>query len=285
MNPGATDLAPEAGSSLLYHYTSYASFLEILKSGKLWATAMQYLSDFQELLHAVAMLRLLIREPCEAAGIRYWEEEIRLLEERIAQFPRVRIFQFSFSEDPDLLSQWRAYCPNGGVAFGIPLVALEILGRAEQLRLVRCLYGRSEQAQTLNPAADRFVEILKAGEEARVDASMTVEHWKFRYDDWAQAFIAAAANVKNQSFREEREWRLISQPVAVDDGRLGCHVHGGSLIPHLEIPFKEMAGIARVIVGPHVHADLMRAAVSTATRAYGQKNCTVLVSRIPYRPL
>jgi hypothetical protein len=52
----------------------------------------------------------------------------------------------SFTEQPDLLSQWRGYCPpGGGYALGFRTSSLEACLHKQGFVLVRCVYNRSDQ--------------------------------------------------------------------------------------------------------------------------------------------
>nr|UVN18021.1 hypothetical protein pPsy0479b_00063 [Pseudomonas syringae] len=56
------------------------------------------------------------------------------------------LYVSSFSEKPDLLSQWRGYCPAGsGYCIGIDRAAMAEYCEERELQLEPCLYGHDEQ--------------------------------------------------------------------------------------------------------------------------------------------
>lgn len=86
----------------------------ILQSGAVWATDARFLNDAAELEY----FRQAVQETASQAkpalrtahAVRFADE---LLENRNDQFFMGSIYVASFSADPDVLSQWRAYASDG----------------------------------------------------------------------------------------------------------------------------------------------------------------------------
>jgi hypothetical protein len=112
---------------LLYHYTSAAGLIGLLgtdaTSARMWMTQIQYMNDDSEFYHAYEFARSEIeslKEECPNArrvisGI--WGIPHDLKDRNLPPVKRTmitRYFAFSLTENPDLLSQWRGYCPDGG---------------------------------------------------------------------------------------------------------------------------------------------------------------------------
>ena len=105
----------------LYHYTSIEGFKGIIDSKEIWATAADYLfEDPSEITIAKSIAREII-EKCEndlnEKGL------LDICQKSIESSVISKEYQFisSFSEEGDLLSQWRAYCPKGGVSLGFTI--------------------------------------------------------------------------------------------------------------------------------------------------------------------
>ena len=103
---------------LLYHYTSIEGFLGIISSKNLWASHCQYLNDASEYKHALNFAEeissnIFMNDDYNAGFGFILRKSISSLKEDS------EIFIASFSEEFDLLSQWRGYCPpNDGICIG-----------------------------------------------------------------------------------------------------------------------------------------------------------------------
>lgn len=123
---------------LLYHYTNTAGMLGILRTGALWATDVEYLNDSKELLYGRdEVVSALLEEasrlnPDGLGGMTGDDDSSRatimasaahsLTEEEHRSYwgPYVACF----SEEGDVLSQWRGYAASHGWALGFDLSAL-----------------------------------------------------------------------------------------------------------------------------------------------------------------
>jgi Protein of unknown function (DUF2971) len=110
------------------------------------------------------------------------------------------VFVASFSENPDLLSQWRAYT-GGGAGFSIGFQTENILSRAvkQHFRLVKCIYDPSIQK--------RIIKKLLASVCAHYVRTREFTLVSLRC---ALLMAGVAAVLKHPSFAEEREWRIVS---------------------------------------------------------------------------
>lgn len=113
---------------ILYHYTSQDGLLGIVKTRTIWASKIQYLSDSQEFALALDLARVALNER-QSAGSSSSESEliIRMIAD-IERKEMVNICVCSFSEEGDMLSQWRGYCsPGPGFALGFKSTILQSL--------------------------------------------------------------------------------------------------------------------------------------------------------------
>src|SRR6478735_12190081 len=98
----------------LYQYTDAAGLMGILQSGAVWATDARFLNDAAELEYfrqAVQEIASEVKPTLRTAhAVRFADE---LLENSNDQFFMGSIYVASFSADPDILSQWRAYASDG----------------------------------------------------------------------------------------------------------------------------------------------------------------------------
>jgi Protein of unknown function (DUF2971) len=279
----------------LYHYTTQAGLLGIIKERKIWATHTQYLNDRREFLHAVDLvrgeiLRLLDEQntrPGEASASR--TEALNKMHNALSLSPEhINVCVCSFSEDSDSLSQWRAYGGSSGFAIGF---STEVLGTAVERQnffLVQCIYEPSTQ---LDIARALVKEVLdenlskssvtgdSATDELFWDTGGNLLTYLYRY----------APMLKDQSFKEEREWRIISRPIFAQ--RLDYREGRSLIIPYYRLPFWEdgqQTQIHEIIVGPT--RDVERSIKSVGRLIKGRDiikegfgYTPVIASQVPYR--
>lgn len=275
-------------SDLLFHYTSFASFLAILQSGKLWATGVQYLNDSQELLHAIGLAGDYVRDRLGSQQTREAQEALTDIVQSLPSVAHLRVFQFSFSEEKDLLSQWRAYCPNGGVSFGVRKSVLSDTGSKNDFRLLQCIYDHDQQRDRISRIMDPVIEDHLS--MFHHIANGTLDRYAPLQSEgpWSQKLLELAPQLKHSSFQEEREWRLVSGEIYGNDKRLCFHTSASCLLPHIEIDIAAGRGhmpIESVVVAPHTQSQLVLNAVCEAVRSFGGERWTVRSSQVPYRPL
>lgn len=85
---------------LLYHYTDSTTALKILAEQELWMTHTDYLNDLNEGKELKERIEVHL-EHKQAVKVLDFLDSI------------MEAYACSFSEDGDLLSQWRGYCPTG----------------------------------------------------------------------------------------------------------------------------------------------------------------------------
>jgi hypothetical protein len=142
------DLTPR-----LFHYTTYPGFLGIVQSRKLWATNIHYLNDFDEFKHGLEIARRVVKRKLRTAS-----GSGRALLERLEtigdHYKQANIFVSSFTEEGDILSQWRGYSSAGGLSLGFIVSELTQIAERAQFRLIKCIYN-DVQKEVL---AEEFVD-------------------------------------------------------------------------------------------------------------------------------
>jgi Protein of unknown function (DUF2971) len=181
----------------LCHYTSQNGLIGILKSKAMYATDAAYLNDSQEVVYAVTLAK------------KYFQKEKRLteqvkisdiLEKTESLAGSLPVYVASFSEEPDLLSQWRGYCPEGS-GFGLCLSAERIvtLAEADDWEFFKCIYDEDAQ-----------LEVLKKMEQEAVGDSPLRESFSTSVV-FALLLLFFATVFKHPKFKEESEWRAIKR--------------------------------------------------------------------------
>jgi Protein of unknown function (DUF2971) len=311
---------------ILYHYTSAAGLLGIIKgspweltppwpevetmldqAGHLYASDVRYMSDSQELKYGAEQF---VPRLQAAGNDQLLSENKRYLCQRLASifssddvfdYP-MRCFAACFCERGDLLSQWRGYAEGvGGFAIGFDRDALQNrsyalayeknmqVDRPEKADLQPIRYGDANAGAL----ADKFIddEICNPTHHMSlvIDAKPEWPHMRgIALESLATLFLRAIAGVKNDGFKEEREWRLYyvgdpTHPVKIRAGRQG-------IVPflHMAVNMKTSdeetipSAISKLVVGPgHNQKSQMRAA-RELLRACGHDPDVVVASKLSF---
>ena len=265
----------------LYHYTDLKGIMGILQSKKIWATNAYYLNDSSEIQYSVAIAKseaIAQKRNCDERTAKYLDDIISLLESFL---DKDYAFVASFSEEPDLLSQWRAYGKgSGGFCIGLSEELLsEKSPDKDNFKVCKCSYDRDKQEdlvkEWLGDSIDQFNSgIYSSAPEDLSDMDAFIEFFTF------------ALSLKEKSFAEEKEWRLISTLSWRDYSGIEFRQGESMIIPyygyHLAEEGKNME-IEEIIIGPCPHKDLSKRSLEQVLSKYNVKCPRIYHSSIPFR--
>lgn len=272
---------------VVYHYTSAVGLFGILTSRSIWASHILYLNDSSELLNTTQLIsdyKWNTEELSDILRDRVWLTRIL---RTAADFIETSSFLVaSFSEESDLLSQWRGYCPAGvGYSVGFRTAGLAAIARNHQGRFARCLYDKVEQQELLVSA---FRVVCELGVEAR--SVKNSDDWPGGASHWASRFTREflpwfSPLMKNGAFAEEREWRAILSADPRYSLEQLFRPSEGIIVPYVGIALDSEGGalpIEEIVVGPMSNQKLAAEAVRglVANRKIGVRR-----SSIPFRHL
>lgn len=252
-------IALATDDSLLFHYTSYSAFRNIVETKKLRATHFSQLSDTSEVSHAMALLRKLAYLRMEAAepAQKAFLEQLLTRERQIREMP---IFTCSFTADHgNLLSQWQAYCPTergGGLSFGIDPRRLKSSAERQNFRMLKCSYDIDEHSTLLDQWLD---EVLADMDQYRNSPDSFELH--------SQNLIDRAVRMKAPAFNAESEWRLVKTLKNWHDKEIKFRDAPFRIIPYIElelpVSYRESFQAEGIFIGPSPEKELSRASVQT----------------------
>jgi len=217
----------------LYHYTSPAGLIGIAKSKSLWATHVKFLNDSKELDFAVDAAKYqlsLFIDPTED-GKNFSEKEKELFTQMSNHAGRAStgIYVASLTEERDLLSQWRAYCPDaGGYCIGFSSEQLVSMTKYQRFFLSPCVYGNGNGI-----VVEIIYHYLNKFRQQMQDRKLDSKEIKDIGVEFARELSRFGAILKHKSFEEEKEWRLISMPHAINNPALLHRPGKSSVIPYL----------------------------------------------------
>jgi hypothetical protein len=265
-------------NSLVHHYTSADAAISILENRQLRASKIRHLNDADEYMHAKSRLlselekrnkspkmkkitAALAGQGLSLTGNALGSSVVRSSEHNVP------IYVLSFSGEENLLSQWRAYCPNGeGYSLGFDLSNIPS-DPFNGVEMVRCVYTEAEQ--------DDLCSALIAS----WDECDPTSQW-----DVATLYLnsmSVMAAIKHPSFSEELEWRLIllsPQKVRFRSGR-----HG--IVPYTEVSIAPDGWpiLKKIWIGPNSDKGAASDALKIITELNGFQDVKLQVSPTPFR--
>src|ERR1017187_3619889 len=278
-------LRPFRRPSMLYHYTSGIGLIGVLTSRCIWATSIRFLNDSREYDLAVDMIRTSIQARLQNVRSRYEEALYRVLEQNVDRRDTADVYVSSFSKNPDQLSQWRAYCPpTGGYAIGFSgkSLATTVISYEDRF-LAKCMYDQSAQQEVIE---DLICAIEAAAEKSRRSGLAPDRVYRESYKLLGRLLPLAAPILKDPSFREEEEWRLLCLGSSFADILPRFRMGHSTLVPYFEHSIAAEKGaspITGVVIGPTPHPELASEAVQSLMSSRGVQSVASRTSIIPYR--
>ncbi len=288
----------------LFHYTSQSGLLGIILNGSIRATSIHYLNDTQEFQYSMNLIKEELRQFSEeiksgelgGRGEKVFQMIHDLFEFSISgRFIKdnYHIFVCSFSEDGDLLSQWRSYCPeSGGLNIGFDYMQIKQIIEKQGFFLTKCLYKPEEQKATVKRLLhewgllyiDNIVRFSALAEKDNMQG--LVDGMKEVASELIEAIICLCPLLKNPSFVEEKEWRLVSHPISIGNPQVKFREGSSMLIPFFELYLTNNEGllsIKSVTIGPTSDPEMSSQSLKAFLKSEKTKYDKVEISKIPYR--
>lgn len=277
--------------SIVYHYTDIRGLLGIIESNEMWATDIQYLNDAAEFNYAKNLIhkkfRKLFRNEKNA------NKTLDGFVNRSQIINEYQIFVCSFSEMGNLLSQWRAYCPNNnGFSVGFDLnIIMSILKKRKNndFFLAPCIYDDNYQNELLDELKKGTLKDLIEVMEDQIENEDNRDYQLFneKYHKFSKMFLFLCSIIKHPAFQEEKEWRLFKIIKRHDGQDLNYRCSSSTLIPYTKFDFSSNLHdnpISEIFIGPNPHKKLAKNSLNLLSSTK-MLNFKILDSRIPYRAI
>jgi hypothetical protein len=266
----------------LFHYTDLEGVKGIFTSRTLWMSKFTASNDISEILLAIRHFQSFVAR--KASELTREEGDfLREAADQLESFRRTNICLASFCEQHDLLSQWRSYGNDGrGIALGFNSARLVDLAERNGLRLFRCVYDQDAHERIASDLVDLLLHSYRAsppdGPKAR--AALVTQ--------FNSMFLVVAPVIKDHRFVEEREWRLVSNPVAFDDPNMIAVMKGNQASVKLTVKLTgDSEGMSnmvpRVTIGPTLDPHNVSDAIDVLSQRNGFHISDIAISGIPYR--
>lgn len=270
----------------LYHYTDQIGFLGIIEKKELWATKILYLNDSKEFRKAMDIARSICDIKMKADISQEVKETLVDIMKRISLIHSTNICVCSFSEKRDALSQWRGYSKGmAGYCIGFDFDKLKEIASDKSFILKKCIYDEKEQEIEIEKVIDYLVTkyFNVNNRHHEVDNNGNYELFTEFVKTANTMLCQVFSLVKDENFKEEVEWRLISSNYVPFES-LFFRSGNSTIIPFAKIKFNGDLNkyLTEVIVG---HTPNIELAIS-ATKDFKHKQkltCLLNASDIPYR--
>lgn len=286
-----------AAPNKLYHYTRLDAFRSIIARRVLWLSDITSMNDSKE--------KLWISEVFRHAWVKRYEsgslsaEALLYFYDFQLELEITPVFICCFSEDGDLLSQWRAYADDGrGVAIGFRTSRLgfpveqrfiDVFMEEQRVAIAKCMYDRELQAALINELIAYFDDLFADLDSHPKSGSVYAYEGFHNTARWCLRNMSVIS--KHPGFFEEREWRAIFCPHHFSDKEGFASASVGPQASRVrddeEIAYQEWrlddgdSLIAEIVLGPK--SPLSESDTRSMLEAHGFSNFDVRRSEIPYR--
>jgi hypothetical protein len=213
------DLSAAKGKSFpekLFHYTNMKGVGGIVQSNHLWATDFRSVNDMTELIYGSDLLASELKRYADESS-----EDIAKLLNWLSDFYGehsntyrnfFEIYIISFSEEPDMLSQWRAYSDHAkGCCIEFDFTDSHLFTIFDEfspwaLEVLPVIYDESSQRKLMRSGIEKLLNYLSSYSLtgfSEVELGIVAGFVIRALDLFALAF-------KHPGFVEEREWRVIA---------------------------------------------------------------------------
>jgi hypothetical protein len=224
----------ETPPEYVFHYGSMAGLLGVLQSKAIWASDVSSLNDKSEIVHANEVLEQALGNRFFSMGIKdnVWFHGIALQVRSIKA--RIGRCVASFCEDNDQLSLWRPYASDGmGASIGFQSSAMSKVVAEQGFELKKVVYDRETQyAICIAYVDDLFGRFGIDSKIAGLPDDVI--------DDMRNFINTVGILFKHPSFRDEREWRLVSADVHLYDPRWKYRSGPNMIVPYLVVDFHKV---------------------------------------------
>jgi hypothetical protein len=162
----------------------------------------------------------------------------------------------SFSEDRDSLSQWKAYgSRTSGFAIGFPADLLTSATKRKGWYLAPCVYEPAKQVEIIRLLVEEVLEEHLSGDYGFSAVEKDEEGISLRGSGGSLlAYLNRYAPIlKDESFSEEKEWRVMSRPLINQSAGFSFREGQSLLIPYsnLRLSYEDMPFLLQeVVIGP-----------------------------------
>ena len=243
---------------ILYHYCGLDAFLSIIKNSTLWLSDIRKSNDYLECVYCRDKINEKIRGFLEddKEDLEAWNFGYNINSDLSMDMIS---YVACFSENKDQLSQWRGYADNGaGIAVGFSRESFADLKEAapSHISFWKVIYDEKEQEKFIERIARESIKAMETKPVAQVAAELN-QNYRLQFPV-----------LKNASFEEEAEWRIIfNDSFSKRKRHVGKNilfsgirytVREKRLVSYIEIDFSKLKhnAIKEIWIGPKAEVEI-----------------------------
>jgi hypothetical protein len=249
----------------------------------MWATDAAYLNDPSETHYGRRLLRNTWAEFKREVTLSPGEQEFfeTLVDLWDAEWHEMySTYVACFSQDANVLSQWRAY-GQPGTGYSLGFDSAKLMEYATGFSLLKVEYQPNVQRETISKVFRYLTEHM------RETGTLSDDWIELFYSVFKDEMLSLIVSLKNEAFHEEREWRLVKlQSAATPASDLGFRTVRGMIVPYLPISTRsasDIGSLATVTVGPGPEAVNAEKSIKQLLAKSGHVRTGVNRSNVPYR--
>lgn len=203
---------------IVYHYCSVETMISILSNHTLRASNIRKSNDYHEVISSIPTFQRAFKSACAAFATDYADPTfISIIDrfdsdeyiESLIDNDSLTYYCVCFSQEQDLLSQWRGYADNGkGVAIGFDQRFFSQFTNYCQIKYYPIMYDKKELCEKLKNYF--YSQLVKARNSAGGTPS-DIEYERIMFGFFS-SMVYNAIFCKDDSFSEEKEHRLVFYP-------------------------------------------------------------------------
>jgi len=289
-------------NDLLWHYTSPKGLTGIIESSSLWATDVFYLNDSAEFMYGINIAREIVKQKISSLS----GDEKKRLESFDTHLSFIGpdykrpVYVCSLSKAENELSQWKAYCREGGFSIGFPRKGFVEAIQNQHFELKECVYNSTEQQNIINVLIDSrvipYIENPEQFSQIPCTPDMISAIVSGGVNEFLWELSSTCSILKHPSFEREEEWRLIfDHRYAYEKDESGKNkiepqfrTKTGLIIPYIRIKLPENEDFWRqvsIIIGPTKYEKELKGSLYTLYGKYHTTAISITQSKIPFREL
>lgn len=268
---------------VLYHYTTFSGLLGIVKSRALWASDVRYMNDSAELRHTADLIGAEVRERIDSGhpNPHLLSQFVDWVSHRITNGHMM--FGASFRSHGNLLSQWRGYsAPGKGVSLGFSPGYILRCAEKQQFMIGKCIYEPARQRLLIRQVVDAVETLACSQVGGDCPAAERSALYRAAFGQMETNLLRIAAILKHPSFREEKEWRIVSPVIAPDsDAPILFREGHAMLVPYIEFDMsleKAPLVMEHLFLGPTANISISM----NSLKMFLSKNSIVVKRGIDY---
>jgi len=216
----------------IYHYCSADTFMAIIQNKTLRLSDLNKTNDYMEKRWANKFIVCMLQEKLDEYGINmrleedYWYDEqsnnhLQYYKKEVERvlYDESPVLITCFSEEKDILSQWRAYGQDGtGVAIGFNYKVISLLNDKRDMVVEKVVYKESKQKEKLGQLIESviiYIQNMFEEDKVRISDDFNV-YFKEEFDVFCEVLVDYIGRIgciiKNPAFAEEKEVRIIYNP-------------------------------------------------------------------------